>query len=463
MLTAEEFQSDPAVTGSLDALLAQLSSHREKIGGIRPADPARAQDYEAALQEFSALRGGQLFFPYLASGIGNGPLVELTDGSVKYDFTCGIGVHLMGHSHPAIVRASLQAALQDVVMQGNIQQNPQSLDLTRRLVALASRGGAAIDHCFLTTSGVMAGENALKAALQKNSPASRVIAFERCFAGRTLAFSQINDKPAFRQGLPAILHVDYVPFFDAADPEGSTRHSLDALRAHFQRYPGQHAAMIFELIQGEGGFYPGTAEYHRALMSLCREHGVAVLVDEVQTFARTHQPFAFQHFGLDDLVDIVWLGKAAQACATLFEKNWAPKPGLLAQTYTASSAAIAASLATLDELENGGYFGDDGKTARLHAHFRARLEAIASRHPGLLEGPWGLGAMTGCTPLGGEQEKVLPLLRSLYEKGIIVFTAGSNPTRIRFLLPIGCLEERHINEATDLFEATLVETAQDSG
>jgi 4-aminobutyrate aminotransferase-like enzyme len=306
---------------------------------------------------------------------------------------------------------------------------------------------------------VMAGENALKMAMQKNSPASRVLAFERCFAGRSLAFSQINDKPAFRDGLPETLSVDYVPFYDAEDPEGSTARAVAALKSHLTRYPKQYAAMFFEIIQGEGGFHLGSEHFHRTLMEICKEHGVAVLADEVQTFGRTHHPFAFQEFNLTDLIDIVWIGKAAQVCATLFSKEYLPRPGLIAQTYTASSATIAASIAILNELDNGSYFGTDGKTAKLHQQFVAGFEAISSRHPKLLTGPYGLGAMTGCTVHGGDQAKVVELIHHLYEKGVIAFLAGGNPTRLRFLVPIGALESEHIVEILEILERSLLETA----
>ncbi len=456
MTTFDQLQSNPQVDSSIQDLLGQLADHSQKLTGIRPPNPELTEEYQATLDDFASLRGGKLFFPYLASGLGNGPLVELADGSVKYDYTCGIGVHLFGHSHPAIAKASLQAALEDVVMQGNIQQNLNSYKLTQKLTALSQKNGAPISHCFLSSSGVMAGENALKLALQKNSPASRVLAFERCFAGRTLAFSQINDKAAFRQGLPEILNVDYIPFYDEADPEGSTQRALDTLTQHLQRHPGQYAAMFFELIQGEGGYYPGTTAFHRALMECCREHQIAVLVDEVQTFARTHEPFAFQHYKLDDLVDIIWIGKAAQVCATLFTKNYAPKPGLIAQTYTASTSTVASALAILDELESAPYFGEDGKIAQLHNHFKAGLEDIAQRHPDLLSGPWGLGAMTGCTALDGKPETVMPFLHDLYKNGVMAFVAGQKPTRLRFLLPIGALTPEHITDSLKVLENTLI-------
>ncbi len=457
---SDQLKSDPAITSAIDQLLKRCLEIQSNVNAIAPAIPELKQSYNEALSEFSNIRGGNLFFPYLSSGSGNGPFVELADGSVKYDLTCGIGVHIMGHGHPVVIKASIEAGLEDVTMQGNLQQNVASMTLCQKLLDMAQRKkGSLLAHCFLTSSGVMAGENALKMALQKNCPASRVLAFERCFAGRSLVFSQINDKPAFRDGLPEILNVDYVPFYDVSDPEGSTARAVAALKGHLARHPNHHAAMLFEIIQGEGGFYMGSEKFHRILMEICKDHGVAVLVDEVQTFCRTHHPFAFQEFNLEDLVDIVWVGKSAQVCATLFSKEYAPRPGLVAQTYTSSSATIAASLAILNELDNGSYFGTEGKSSKLHQKFVDGFTAISSRHPELLTGPFGICAMTGCTVHGGEHTKVIKLIHHLYEKGIIAFFAGGNPTRLRFLLPIGALELHHIDEILTILETSLVETA----
>ncbi|MGJ8657567.1 MAG: aminotransferase class III-fold pyridoxal phosphate-dependent enzyme [Akkermansiaceae bacterium] len=457
---SDQIKSDPTIASTVDQLLKRCLEIQQPLNGIQPAKSELKQSYTDSIKKFSDIRGGELFFPYLSTGAGSGPFVELADGSVKYDLTCGIGVHIMGHGHPTVMKASIEAGLEDVTMQGNLQQNVASMTLCEKLLDLAHRKeGSSLAHCFLSSSGVMAGENALKMAMQKNSPASRVLAFERCFAGRSLAFSQINDKPAFRDGLPEILNVDYVPFYDVDDPEGSTAKAVYVLKKHLTRHPKKHAAMLFELIQGEGGFHMGCENFHRTLMEICKEHNVAVLVDEVQTFCRTHHPFAFQEFNLTDLVDIVWVGKAAQVCATLFSKEFLPRPGLIAQTYTASSATIAASIAILNELDNGTYFGPNGKTAQLHQQFVDGFDAISNKHPDLLTGPYGIGAMTGCTVHGGDQAKVVKLIHHLYEKGIIAFLAGGNPTRLRFLVPIGALESTHIVEILEILEASLLETA----
>jgi len=458
--TAEKILADETLSAALDSALKRQLELQSELNGIRPAKLECKQNYETTIAEFTKIRGGSLFFPYLSTGAGNGPFVELADGSVKYDLTCGIGVHIMGHGHPAVLKASLRAGLEDVTIQGNLQQNVTSLTLSQKLLELAHKtDGCKLEHCFLSSSGVMAGENSLKMAMQKNAPASRVLAFERCFAGRSLAFSQINDKPAFREGLPEILSVDYVPFYDANDPEGSTTRAAEILKCHLTRHPKQHAAMFFELIQGEGGFHVGTQHFHRTLMEICKEHSVAVLADEVQTFGRTYHPFAFQEYQLEDLIDIVWIGKAAQVCATLFTKDYLPRPGLIAQTYTSSSTTIAASLAILNELDHGGYFGKDGKTAKIHQQFIAGFEAISNRHPKLLTGPFGIGAMTGCTVHGGDAQKVTKLIHNLYDKGIIAFIAGANPMRLRFLVPVGALQPHHIQEILQILESSLIETA----
>lgn len=455
-LNSEAFHNDEQVIEAKRTILDALKRHQSQLTGVRPPDAERASTYQELIATFSEMRGGNLYFPFLGSGIGNGSLVELEDGSVKYDFINGIGVHHLGHSHPKVVAAALDAALSDTIMQGNLQQNHESVTLSKTLIDAAKSKGSALDHCFLTATGVMAGENALKIAMQKKYPASRVMAFEGCFAGRTMTFSQITDKPNFRQGLPGTLAVDYVPFCDVDHPQESACRSAGVIRNHIKRYPGQHAAMIFELVQGEGGFNVGTREFHRTLMELLKEHGIAVLVDEVQTFARTPELFAFQYYGLDDLVDIVWIGKASQVCATLFKDEFRPKPGLLSQTFTGSSSAIAAGQVMIDELLNGGYFGPEGKIVKLHEHFKQKLEGISSRHPDRLTGPYGIGMMVATTPLQGDWAKVNEFVKALYHNGLMAFIAGSNPARVRFLLPAGAVTVEELDRAAKIIEETLV-------
>lgn len=459
--TAQELLADPQLQDALNTAVARVTKHASSITAPRPPIAERALAYQEALDSFSEIRAGKLYFPFIGSGLGNGPFVELDDGSVKLDFINGIGAHPFGHSRPELLKASLAAALSDTVMQGNLQQNAEGYRFSQKLLTAANRhGNDTFQHCFLSSTGVMAGENMLKIAFQARQPASRVLAFEKCFAGRTIAFSQITDKAAYRQGLPKALDIDYVPFYDAADPVGSTERALSTLRSHLARYPNMHAAFIYELVQGEGGFYPGRNTFFTALMEVCREHSVLNLCDEVQSFARTPTLFAFQHFDLDDLVDGLWVGKASQTCASLFKSEHKPKPGLLSQTFTSSGVALATGERILDLFTEGDYFGPDGKIAQIFNAFTDGLDKIKAKHPSWISGPYGIGAMTAFTPFDGKPEQAQALVKALFEKGLMSFIAGASPMRVRFLWPVGATELQHVELALSILEEALTEQAE---
>ncbi len=456
---AEKFMTDPRVEQAKKLLLEALREHQQMIVEVRPPDPELTESYRETLSEFAELRGAKLFFPYLGSGIGKGPLVELADGSVKYDFISGIGVHYWGHSHEALVESSVNAALHDTVMQGNLQQNTEAVALAKDMVSAANQSGAVFSHCFFSTSGAMANENALKIIFQKKGPANRVLAFEGCFMGRTLALSNITDKPEYREGLPSILHVDYIPFFDPERPAESTKIAKNHLKRYLSRYPGKHAVMCFELILGEGGFHPGSRDFFVTLMETLREDNVTIMVDEIQTFARTENLFAFQYFGLDDFVEVVTVGKLLQVCATLFRPEYNPKPGLLSQTFTGGTAALFAAGIIVRELIEGGFFGPEGRIAQLHKHFVGRLAEIQKRHPALIAGPFGFGAMIAFTPFTGEPAKVREFIEALFEAGVMSFYGGSDLLRVRFLIPAGTVTFKDIDVVVGIIEKTLVQMA----
>ncbi len=456
---AQALANDPRIQQARELILTALGEHRSQIDGVRGPNPALVESYEQMIQKFGQMRGGNLYFPYLGSGLGNGPYVELADGSVKLDFITGIGVHGFGHSDPRIVSAGIDAAICDSVMQGNLQQGTISYDFTDTLLSMTNDTGARLEHCFLTTSGSMANENALKIAFQKHWPASRVISFERCFAGRTLALAQVTDKASYRDGIPNTLQVDSIPFFDASDPQGSTLRSVQAIRALAARFPGQHACLWMEIVQGEGGYYPGDTGFFKAIINEAKKHKMAIIADEIQSFARTTRPWAFQHFGLDSLIDIAIVGKITQVCATLFTSDYKPRTGLISQTFTGSSWAILAGKTILNGLVNGGFFGADGRNIQLHNYFVAGLERVAKKYPGSINGPFGIGSMIGFTPMQGKAEQAKTLVGKLYELGLMSFMAGSSPARVRFLVPIGCVNESHIDQGIAILEQAIGELA----
>jgi acetylornithine/N-succinyldiaminopimelate aminotransferase len=456
-LASEKLQQDPRIQQARKLLMEAVAEHQQTIRDVRPPDPELAARHQQRLTDFGKLRGNNLYFPYLGSGLGNGPFVELEDGSVKLDFITGIGVHGYGHSHPLVVSAGIEAALSDTVMQGNLQQNSDSYRLSRLLVDTACESGAKLEHCLLSTSGAMANENSLKIAYQKNHPANRIISFSHCFAGRTLALCQVTDKAAYRQGMPDTIPVDYIPFYREDQPKKSIETAVNHFHYLLKRNPGKYAAFWMELVQGEGGYYPGTKEFFLPLLELAKDHKIAVIADEVQTFCRTTRPFAFQHFQLDEYIDIVTIGKISQACATLFTPEYNPRPGLISQTFTSSSFSIIAGHAIVNDLIQAGNFGEQGRNQQIHQRFRHQLEEIARRHPGSITGPFGIGGMIGFTPFDGSEGAAKDLVNGLYHAGLMSFMAGGNPSRVRFLVPLGCTTDQHIDLACSLLEKVIAQ------
>lgn len=451
-LAVSQFKQDPRLQEGKKLILEAVHAHQKKLTNIRPPQQALVQNYQETLEAFQHIRGGKLYFPYLGSGWGHGPLVELLDGSVKYDMISGIGPHFWGHSHPALLEVAIDASLSDTIMQGHLQQNQDALHLSQLLVKASG-----LNHCFLSSSGVMANENALKIAFQKKFPAQRILAFDKCFMGRTLTLSQVTDKPAFREGLPMQLAVDYLPFYRAEAPEESTEHAVKILKKHLARYPQQHAAMCFELVQGEAGFNVGTTAFFKAIMQILKEHQIAILIDEVQTFGRTPELFAYQYLQLEEFVDVVSIGKLSQVCATLFHTDFQPKPGLLSQTFTSSTVALQTSHWIIQHLLSDHFFGPTGRIMQLHHRFKEHLTRLATRWPESIQGPYGIGAMIAFTPFGGELQRVARFVQDLFQAGVISFVAGQNPTRVRFLIPAGVMTLEEVDTVMAIVEKVLAQ------
>lgn len=447
MTHADALAEDPRVLQAKQLLTEAMEDHGRSLTEVRPPNPGLAGSYQMITDAYTNARGGPPIWPYFSSGVGNGPYVELADGSVKLDFIAGIGVHGAGHGDPDVVEAAIDAALEDVVMQGNLQQNGPSVHLLQKLIDLASQHGAPVAHGLLSTSGAMANENALKLAFHHAAPADRIIAFDNAFAGRSIALAALTDKAAYRSGLPLALNVDYLPFRDPGNPSRSQRWAVDELKRLLDRHPSKYAAFWAEPVAGEGGYYAGSHEFFAALCEPLREAGVPIIFDEVQSFSRTSRPFAFQHYGLDEFADIVTVGKITQACATLYRKEFHPSAPILSQTFTASSSAIRTGLKILEKLEAANCFGDNGANVRRHQYFAAKLAELAAQYPDRIQGPFGEGMMIGFTPGSGSFEDAKSLMTILYDLGLLGFVCGANPTRLRFLPPPAVTTTDHIDQA----------------
>ncbi|MEO1528836.1 MAG: aminotransferase class III-fold pyridoxal phosphate-dependent enzyme [Planctomycetota bacterium] len=450
-------RDDPRVAEAKKLILEALADHARDLTTVRPSSEPMKDSYAEWLDRLAEMRGNPPFWPYLSSGLGNGPYVELSDGSVKLDFIGGIGVHGAGHSHPAMVTAALDSALEDTVMQGNLQQNPASVLVMEKLIGMARESGAGLDHCMLSTSGAMANENALKIAFHNASPASRILAFDNAFAGRSLAMASLTDRAKYREGLPLTIDVDYLPFRDPSNPARSQRWAVDEVKRLLDRHPGRYAAFWAEPIAGEGGYYGGSGEFFRALCEPLKEAGVLIIFDEVQSFSRTSRPFAFQHYGLDEYADIVTIGKITQVCATLYASRLKPTAPILSQTFTGSTSSILTGLEMLNLLEQNECFGENGQNMSRARYFAGRLAELGEKYPGQVAGPFGEGMMVGFTPGDGSLECAKQLMTRLYEIGLLGFVCGGNPTRLRFLPPPVNTTTEHIDHAIELIDTALAE------
>lgn len=471
---AHGMHTNPTILQSIDRIVAEMNQHKARITGVRPAlDQAHEARMVEMLKQACAVRGRErLYFDYLGSGIGNGPFVEMADGSVKLDLICGIGVHFFGHSDSEAAATGLMAALADTVMAGNLQANHNVTEFAQVLLDKAAKTSK-LAHAYLINGGCMANENAVKICFQKNAPANRVIAFEHCFMGRSVTMCQIGDNAANRVGIPLSTLVDYMPFYDPEMGTKSIDYGVKRLEEYVARYPKQHACFIFELIQGEGGFNSAPREYFTALMEVCRANGIAVWDDEVQTFGRTGEFFAFDKFNLGEFVDVCTIGKMSQVCAALYTREYNPKPGLLSATFIASAQEIEVGTLFLKRLLNGNYYGPNGTIEKHHVRFVEGIKALAARHPAwfppvtyhgrtLTNTPiaGGVGGMMRFTPFGGDKQKVTDLLQVMFKEGLIAFYAGHGPFHVRFLPPLGVMDLATWDVAFELIERSMAKAAQ---
>lgn len=465
--------NDPAIESGIDALVEQVMEHNRTLTDVKAPNPELADSFNTLIERCKAVKGNNLVYTSIGSGAGNGALVEMADGSVKWDMLTGIGVHFLGHGNPKVIKAQLIAGINEATKHGNLQTNFEAYEFGEKLVKLASRNSN-LKHAFITTSGAMANESAIKVCYQKHAPASRVIAFEHCFMGRSVTMAQIGDSHGGRVGIPLSTQVDYIPFYNEAlademgGPAKFTEYCVKRLQEYIERYPKQHACFIFELVQGEGGFNVAKRDFFKALMDVCRDNGIAIWDDEIQSFGRTESLFAYEQYELGDYVDVFCVGKMTQACATLWTERYNPKPGLLSGTFTGNTSDFTVGSLLLDELSNGNNYGPKGKFAIHHAEFRSQVKKLIDKHPDWFpsaphtkELVGGVGGMMKFTPFGGDKNKVMKTCKHAYDEGVISFYCGHGPFHVRMLPPLPVMKMEDWPRVFECLERALARVAQE--
>ncbi len=452
-----QIQNDSNIKKTIHALADAVMMYNNEIQGPRDAKPELKMAFDDMMKKIEKYRGRPLFYPYIGSGAGNGPYVELEDGSVKLDLINGIGIHIMGHGNRKLIEACIAGSMQDIIMQGHLQPNTEYVRFTEKIVQLASKKSR-LAHAWVSTCGTMANENALKIARQKNSPARMVIAMKNAFAGRSTMMAELTDNPEYKMGLPEYNEVLRIPFYDKNDPK-SKENILAKFKEHVAKHEKNISAFVFEPMLGEGGYYHAPRDFFLPMLELCKEKKIAVWADEVQTFCRTGELFAFETLDIGQFVDICTIAKTAKAGTTLYTDEYNPKPGLIAGTFASSTTSLWAGMAVIDELTQNGYFGPNGKIQKIHNAFVGMLNDLnKTTCKGMIQDAGGLGLMVAATPLDGSKEKVMEVLKIMFKNGLMAFNCGKGPHRLRFLIP-AIITDKDIQVAKKLIEKSLLEVA----
>lgn len=340
---------------------------------------------------------------------GQGASLFDVDGVEYLDCSSGHGVANLGHAHPKIAEALYKQASTLITLFESFP-NDQRATLMEKITALVP----GLNRVFFCNSGTEAVEAAFKFA-RISTGRKNFIAAMRAFHGRTYGSLSATFNKKYREGfeplLPGVSHVAY--------------NNIEALDKAVNE---ETAAVILEVVQGEGGVYPASLEYVQAARRICDERGALLIVDEIQTgFGRTGAMFAIQHF--DVIPDLLCCAKSLAGGvpigAVLIGANIKNLvPGVHGSTFGGNPLSCAAANAALDVI-----VGEDlpGQAAAKGAYLMEKLKKIESPN---IRDVRGLGLMVGIEM----KQKVTPYIKILQEKRIIALNAGM--TVIRLLPPL---------------------------
>ena len=381
------------------------------------------------------------------------------EGNRYIDFAAGIAVVNTGHCHPKVMAAVASQMTKFTHTCHQVLPYEPYIRLAERLNALVP--GDFPKKTIFVTTGAEACENAVKIA-RIATGRSGVIAFGGAFHGRTFMGMSLTGKvEPYKKGFGAMMpDVWHVPF-----PQEvlniTTEDAMSGLTKLFKADldPARVAAIIFEPVQGEGGFYPAPKDLVRGIRKLCDAHGIIMIADEVQTgFARTGTLFAMEAYGV--AADLTTMAKGLAGGLPLAavtgkaELMDAAHPGGLGGTYGGNPLGIAAANAVLDVIEEEDLCA---RANELGGRLKQRLEAIRSVTPEIVDirGPGFMVAVEFANATTHEPDAGLTgrVRMEALKRGLILLTCGVYGNVIRFLAPI-TIPDAHFAEAMDILEAS---------
>ncbi|WP_042879360.1 4-aminobutyrate--2-oxoglutarate transaminase [Cupriavidus necator] len=390
-------------------------------------------------------RGVGVMCNFYAERADNAELWDV-EGKRYIDFAAGIAVLNTGHRHPRLLKAVQEQMDRFTHTAYQIVPYASYIELAEKINQRAP-GQWAKKTAFFTT-GAEAVENAIKIARAATGRPG-VVAFSGGFHGRTMMGMALTGKVVpYKVGFgPFPAEVFHAPYPYALHGV-SVQDSLNALQQLFKSDvdPKRVAAIIFEPVQGEGGFNVAPPEFVRALRAICDEHGILLIADEVQTgFGRTGKLFAMEHY--DVAPDLTTMAKSLagglplSAVCGRAEIMDAPAPGGLGGTYAGNPLAVASALAVLDVLESEKLVE---RGTALGNRLKDKLEGLKSRVPEIGE-VRGVGAMIAVELRKADGSPNPEFTRQVQsralEKGLLLLSCGVYGNVIRFLFPLTITDE----------------------
>ena len=404
---------------------------------------------------------------------GEGAMFEDVDGNIFLDWVGGVGVLNVGYSHPALIEAAKEQSEKYFHAMMNITTHERYLELAEKLNQIAPvKGGK--KKTMLVNSGAEAVENAVKIA-KSYTGRPNIIVFSGAFHGRSMLTMTMTAKKAYSVGMGPFPDGVYRAEFPNMyrKPEGLTE--AEAIQYYIGKIeevfveatpPQFVAAIVFEPVQGEGGFVPAPFEWVKAVREICDKHGILMLADEIQTgWARSGRMFVSDYYKEAGYApDIMVTAKsiagglplsAVMASAEIMD---GVTGGTIGGTYCGNPVACAAASKLVDIMVKEDY---PAKARKIADKCMARFNEWKGKYD-VIGDVRGIGAMMGVEFVKNRKTKepdaalVNKIVDAAVQKGLLLEAAGTYGNIMRFLCPL-CVTDAQLEKGLELYEEALKE------
>jgi 4-aminobutyrate aminotransferase / (S)-3-amino-2-methylpropionate transaminase / 5-aminovalerate transaminase len=411
--------------------------------------------------------GVSIFVPSSAMQAKDGIILD-ANGNELIDFGGGIGVQNAGHCPAPVVKAIQEQAEKLIHACFNISTYEPYLVLCEKLVQLFPHGDKT--KVMLTNTGAESVENAIKIARQATKR-SAVLCFSEAFHGRTMMAMTLTSKVNYKTGCgpfaPEVYRLAFPNYYrngNGMSEDDFAEKELGKLEEamHSMVHPSSVAAVILELVQGEGGFNVAPKRYIEGLRDFCDRYGIVLIFDEVQSgFCRTGKWGAYQHYGVTPDIS-TWaksMGSGMPIGAVIGKQEImdAAEVGTIGGTYPGNPVCCAAAIATIQYMEE---INLNNRAVEISKVVKARFDQL-KKQCALIGDVRGLGAMQAIEfvkendPTQPDAETVTKLTKACLDRGLILLSAGTDKNIIRMLSPL-VISDELLDKGLDIIEEELL-------